>query len=86
MVSTIQISSAMILLVFLAIVFATVQSSEEPRVCLENESCYMGSWFKGENGSRFANFQGIRYAQAPTQSLRFRRPVAFEPGMGTIKF
>ena len=51
----------------------------QPKICLKNGACYSGSWYSADNGARFASFQGVRYAMEPSYSLRFKRPVAFEP-------
>ena len=47
-----------------------------PSICLKTGACYQGVW-KIYDDLRYASFQGIRYAQAPSGNLRFRPPVAY---------
>ena len=68
------IKTVVVLLTFLA-----GSMGGNPKVCLDNGACYIGSWYQTRNGVKFASFQGIRYAVSPTQTLRFRRPISHEP-------
>lgn len=72
----------MFLVLFLAGLFVFCNGlpieEDQPKICLENGACYTGSWYSAD-GARFASFQGIRYALEPSYSLRFKRPLAFEP-------
>ena len=53
--------------------------------CLENQNvCYQGSWKDTPQGTQFASFQGIRYAEPPIGNLRFKSPVAYKIPEGTI--
>ena len=49
---------------------------DAPNICLERGACYQGAW-KIYDDLRYASFQGIRYAQAPSGNLRFKPPVAY---------
>ena len=49
---------------------------DPPKICLETGACYQGAW-KIYDDLRYASFQGIRYAQAPSGNLRFKPPVAY---------
>ena len=51
-------------------------SKDAPNICLERGACYQGAW-KIYDDLRYASFQGIRYAQAPSGNLRFKPPVAY---------
>ena len=48
-----------------------------PRVCLETEQCFEGSW-KIYGDLKYASFQGIRYAEPPVETLRFKPPLPFQ--------
>ena len=53
-----------------------------PTVCLEQGTCYKGSWLESSVGGlcppcrlfNYATFQGIRYAKPPIGDLRFKAP------------
>ena len=67
-----------LLLLFVAQVFAS-----HPQVCLDNaaETCYKGSWLSTSTGIEYRSFQGIRYAKAPIEELRFKAPeINDDPG------
>ena len=52
-------------------------SQEQPTICIDQGTCYKGSWISLNNSSssaRYASFQGIRYAQPPIGKLRFKSP------------
>ena len=53
------------ILAFLLAYFAcsSANPTENPKVCLENDACYAGSWQETRRGVRFASFQEIHYAQ-----------------------
>merc|ERR1711892_605414 len=51
-----------------------------PTMCLEQGACYLGSWAATDNGTRYASFQGIQYAQHPVGELRFKPPQPFIAG------
>ena len=57
--------------------------SNNPTICLEQGACYIGSWITTQN-TRYASFQGIRYAQAPIGSLRFKLPQPYMDSEGVI--
>ena len=63
-----------------------VSSKESPLTCLDSTgTCYQGGWFNASSGVQFASFQGIRYAQPPLGSLRFKPPQPLQdPSIGTI--
>ena len=67
-----------LLLSFLIILNHSGASNLEdaPNICLETGACYQGVW-KVYDDLRYASFQGIRYAQAPSGNLRFKPPVAY---------
>ena len=56
-----------------------LEDHSKPKICLENGACFTGSWYNTDNGAKYASFQGIRYAMEPSYSLRFKRPLAFDP-------
>ena len=60
--------------------------SNNPTICLEQGVCYIGSWISETQNSsrRYASFQGIRYAQAPIGSLRFKLPQPYMDSEGVI--
>ena len=51
-----------------------------PTICLEQGACYLGSWATTDKGTKFASFQGIRYAQPPISDLRFKPPQPYIAG------
>ena len=57
-------------------------SQKLPTICLDNNVCYEGSWQSLVN-SRYASFQGIRYAQPPIGELRFKDPLPYNTEEGT---
>ena len=71
------------MLFFLGLIFfqaVLVIGQDFPTICLDQGACYKGAWINtihgGESGA-FASFQGIRYAQPPIESLRFKSPEPF---------
>ena len=46
------------------------QGQSQPTICLNQGACYLGSWAATDKGKKYANFQGIRYAQPPIDDLR----------------
>ena len=71
------------MLFFLGLFFfkaVLVIGQDFPTICLDEGACYKGAWINtihgGESGA-FASFQGIRYAQPPIESLRFKSPEPF---------
>merc|ERR1711936_1564653 len=44
-----------------------------PTICLQKGACYQGSWMDSLN-SKYASFQGVRFAQPPIGNLRFKSP------------
>ena len=60
-----------------------VLSQDKPTICLEQGACFEGSWIDSTSTStKFASFQGIRYAQPPIGELRFKspQPYVYEDG------
>ena len=52
-----------------------------PPICVElGGACYLGNWKNSSNDTRFASFQGVRYAKSPTNDLRFKAPELFQSG------
>ena len=51
--------------------------ASKPEICLENSACYVGKWANTQNGTTYASFQGIRYAQPPVGILRFKPPLPY---------
>ena len=76
-----------LLLSFLSILIHSGASNLEdaPNICLETGACYQGAW-KIYDDLRYASFQGIRYAQAPSGNLRFKPPVAYFDTEGVFDF
>ena len=71
------------MLFFVGLIFfqaVLVIGQDFPTICLDQGACYKGAWINtihgGESGA-FASFQGIRYAQPPIESLRFKSPEPF---------
>ena len=60
-----NMKSIAILAVLLAYFACSSASPTEknPKVCLESDACYAGSWKETRRGVRFASFQEIHYAQ-----------------------
>ena len=59
--------------------------SKAQKTCFDNQNvCYQGSWKDTPQGTQFASFQGIRYAEPPIGNLRFKSPVAYKIPEGTI--
>ena len=69
-------------LIFISIL---IGFSKAQKTCLDNQNvCYQGSWKDTPQGTQFASFQGIRYAEPPIGNLRFKSPVAYKIPEGTI--
>ena len=45
--------------------------NDQPEICLEGNTCYLGSWMFTDKNTKFATFQGIRYAEPPLGNLRY---------------
>ena len=61
-------------ILFLLFLPGIVLSKTLPKVSILEGACsYQGSWLDGAN-TRFASYQGIRYAQPPIGNLRFKPP------------
>ena len=64
----------------------TTTPTRGPTVCLETNKdiCFMGSWMTttSDYNATFASFQGIQYAQAPIEGLRFKSPVPHQETNG----
>ena len=59
--------------------------SKAQKTCFDNQNvCYQGSWKDTPQGTQFASFQGIRYAEPPIGNLRFKSPVPYKMPEGTI--
>ena len=68
---SVKMSKSILLLLFLP---GIVLSKTLPTTSILEGACsYQGSWLDGAN-TRFASFQGIRYAQPPIGNLRFKPP------------
>ena len=52
----------------------TAQDDDSPTICIESATCFRGAWIGGSGISKFASFQGIRYAKPPIDDLRFKAP------------
>ena len=52
-------------------------------VCIQSGICYQGSWINSGR-TKFASFQGIRYALPPIKDLRFKPPQKYVEEEGTI--
>ena len=63
-----QIMKLFIFFLFLPILLTKGQA--QPTICLNQGACYLGSWAKTDKGTKYATFQGIRYAQPPIGDLR----------------
>ena len=73
------------LLLFLQLL--TLIFAEQPEICIELEngsSCFLGSTSLTEKGTRYASFQGLRFAQPPVKDLRFKSPVPYPMVNGTF--
>ena len=69
------------LIIFLILIGFT----KAQKACLEDQNvCYQGSWKDSANGTKFASFQGIRYAEPPIGNLRFKSPQPYKIPEGTI--
>ena len=65
------ISQIMNLLIFFLILpILLTKGQSQPTICLNQGACYLGSWATTDKGTKYATFQGIRYAQAPIADLR----------------
>ena len=64
----------------MATAVVTTYSQSHPMVCRDDvdDLCYRGSWLDAPN-SKYASFQEIRYALAPTGDLRFKSPKKYMP-------
>ena len=59
------------LLIFLLILpILLTKGQTQPTICLNQGACYLGSWATTDKGTKYATFQGIRYAQPPIGDLR----------------
>ena len=70
---------------FVFIILPILSSGQDqPKVCLDEgkKICYKGSWLPTFS-SKYASFQGIRYAKAPINELRFMAPVSYIEKEGT---
>ena len=65
-------------LILLATAVVTTYSQSRPTVCTDVDLCYHGAWLDAPN-SKYASFQEIRYALAPTGNLRFKSPSKYLP-------
>ena len=66
-------------LILLATAVVTTYSQSRPTVCSSvDDLCYNGAWLDAPN-SKYASFQEIRYALAPTGNLRFKSPKKYLP-------
>ena len=76
----------MILLgLLVSIISNLVFAEDNPLVCLDSGTCYKGGWSSTSSGIQYANFQGIRFAKAPTGNLRFRPPQKLDDeNLGTL--
>lgn len=57
---------------------------ENVQKCTGQGTCYLGSWQTTEEGTNFAAFRGVRYAQPPVGDLRFKTPQALNEGETTV--
>ena len=60
-------------IILLTVYLLHVNCQTYPTVCLERNLCYQGAWLNSK-ASKFASFQGIRYAVPPIGDLRFKSP------------
>ena len=58
------------------------QDDDEPTICLDSGACYIGGWYDMKIRTKYARFEGIRYAQAPTGDLRFKSPQPYSDPEG----
>ena len=58
------------------------QDDDEPTICLDSGACYIGGWYDMKIRTKYARFEGIRYAQAPTGDLRFKSPQSYSDPEG----
>ena len=64
------ISQIMRLLIFFLILpILLTKGQTQPTICLIQGACYLGSWATTDKGTKYATFQGIRYAQSPIGDL-----------------
>ena len=65
------ISQIMKLLIFFLILpILLTKGQTQPTICLNQGACYLGSWATTDKETKYATFQGIRYAQPPIGDLR----------------
>ena len=70
-----------ILLLTASVVLANCQTY--PTVCMDGDVCYRGAWLNSTM-SKYASFQGIRYAVPPIGDLRFKSPQKYMEEGGII--
>lgn len=72
-------SGLSLLLVLFQLLLSLTSGFDYPEVCIGpyGDSCKLGGWSTSASGKRFANFQGIQYANSPVYSFRFKPPVPF---------
>lgn len=67
-----------------SILICLAKAQSKPKVCIETGTCYIGAWLTTDQGTTFAAFRGIRYAQPPLQALRFKKPQPIDEGRQSI--
>ena len=69
-----EFRSALSLLVLFQSLLALASCQSKPQVCIGpyGDSCKLGGWSTSASGKRFANFQGLIYANAPVYNRRFK--------------
>ena len=67
---------------FLLIILKVAICQSSPTICLEQNACYIGSWINNTLETKYASFQGIRYAQPPINELRFVSPKSYKASEG----
>ena len=69
-------------LILCATAIVTIYGQLPPLVCTNlGEACWHGAWLDAPK-SKYASFQEIRYALAPTGNLRFKSPEKYMPSGG----